>query len=170
MPEVISHELDVPRWPEDKEGFALDILKGNRPEKAGIEGVSSVVPHHEEFTLGDRYWPEGASVWGLVINIWLLFSFPVHEEHTVLNRDFVSWQPYNALYQILLATLGATLNALEDHDVVPLGLVEAVDELIDEQAVTYLKGRYHALRGDVEGLDDEWAYEAEDEHKGDDEN
>ena len=104
-----------------------------------------------------------------MINVGLLLTLAIHKEDPVSNRNFVSWQPYNALYQILLATLGATLNALEDYDVVALGLIEAVDELADEKALANLKGWDHALRRDVEGLDDERAYEAKDQREGDEE-
>src|SRR5215213_3427405 len=47
--------------------------------------------------------------------------------------------------------------------------MEAVDELVDENPVAYLKRWDHALRWDVESLDDERAYEAEDESEGDEE-
>src|SRR5215218_765550 len=58
---------------------------------------------------------------------------------------------------------------LLNYDVVPLGFMEAVDELVDENPVAYLKRWDHALRRDVESLDDERAYEAEDESEGDEE-
>jgi hypothetical protein len=87
----------------------------------------------------------------------------------VLNRDFISWEPYDALYQVLLAALGATLHALEDYDIVPLGRVEAMDKLVDEDSISYLKGRDHALGRDPEGLQDERAYEAEDQGEGNEE-
>ena len=162
-------EPDVPWGPENYESLPLYVLEGNRPDEARVEGISSVVAHHKDLTFGYRHRTEGASVRGALVNVGFLLALAVHEEHAVLDRDFVSWQSYNPLYQILLATLGATLDALKDYDVVVLGLVEAVDELIDEDPVSYLKGRYHALRRDPESLYDERAYETEDQSEGDQE-
>ena len=159
----------MPWWPEDYESLALDVFERHRPKKARVAGVSSIVAHQEHFALGHRHWSKGAGVGQAWVNVGLLLTLTIHKEHPVLNRDFVSWQPYNTLYQILLATLGAIPNALEDYDVVPLGFMEAVDELIDENPVAYLKRWDHALRRDVESLDDERAYEAEDESEGDEE-
>ena len=159
----------MPWRPENHESLALYVLEGNRPDVARVEGVSSVVAHHEDLTLGYRHRTKGASVWGLLVNVGLLLRLAIHQEHPVLNQDFVSWQSYNPLYQILLTCLGATLAALEDYDVVALGLVEAVDELVDEDPISYFKGRDHALRRDPESLQDERAYEAEDQSEGDEE-
>ena len=120
----------MPRWPEDYESFALDVFQRHRPEKARVKGVSSIVAHHKHLVLGDCRWIRGASVGEAWVEVGLLLTLAIHKEHPILNQDFVSWQPYNALYQVLLATLGATLKALEDYEVVPLGLMEAVDELV----------------------------------------
>jgi len=152
--------------PENYESLALYILEGNRPDEARVEGVSPIVAHHKDLTFGYHHRTKGASIWGLLVNVGLLLTFAVHEEHAVLNLDFVSWQSYNPLYQILLVTLGATLDALEHYDVVPLGLVEVVDESIDEEPIFYFKGRYHALRRDPESLYEERAYETEDQSEG----
>src|ERR687890_690369 len=167
--EVNSDGLDMPWWPEDYESLALDVFERHRPEKARVAGFSSIVAHHEHFALGHRHWSKGAGVGQAWVEVRLLLTLAIHKEHPVLNRNFVSWQTYNALYQILLATLGAIPNALEDYDVVPLGFMEAVDELVDKNPVAYLKRWDHALRRDVESLDDERAYEAEDESEGDEE-
>jgi len=159
----MSDELDVPWWPEDHERLTLYVLQGNRPDEARVARVGPVVTHHEDLALGHHRRAEGTRIRGSFVNVGLLLALAVDKECPVLNRDFVSWQPYNALYQILLATLGATLDALEDYDVVPLGRVKAVDEFVDENSISYLKGRDHALRRDPEGLQDERAYEAENE-------
>jgi hypothetical protein len=163
----MSDEPDVPWWPEDHERLTLYVLQGNRSDVARVAGVGPVVAHHEDLALWHHRRPEGTRIGGLFVNVGLLLAFAVDEERPVLHRDFVSWKPYDALYQILLAPLGATLEALEDYDVVPLGRVEAVDELVDENSISYLKGRDHALRRDPEGLQDERAYEAEDQGEGD---
>src|ERR671920_61799 len=167
--EVISDELDMHWRPEDYESLALDVFERHRPEKARVTRVSSIVAHQEHFALGHRQWSKGAGVGQAWVNVGLLLTLTIHKKHPVLNRDFVSWQPYNTLYQILLATLGAIPNTLEDYDVVPLGFMEAVDELVDKNPVAYLKRWDHALRRDVESFDDERAYEAEDQSEGDEE-
>src|SRR5918993_249163 len=165
----MSDEPDLPWWPKDHERLTLYVLQGNRPDVARVAGVGPVITHHEHLVLGHHRRPEGTRIRGSFVNVGLLLAFAVDEERPVLNRDFVSWQPYDALYQILLAALGGTLHALEDYDVVPLGRVEAIDELVDEDSISYLKGRDHALRRDPEGLQDERAYEAEDQGEGDEE-
>src|SRR4051794_7544056 len=165
----MSDEPDIPWGPEDHERLTLYVLQGNRPNVARVAGVGPVVTHHEDLALGHHRRPEGTRIWELFVNVGLLLAFAVDQERPVLNRDFVSWQPYDALYQILLAALGATLVALKNYDVVPLGRVEAIDELVDEDSISYLKGRDHALRRDPEGLQDERTYEAEDQGEGDDE-
>jgi hypothetical protein len=165
----MSDEPDVPWWPEDHERLTLYVLQGNRPDIARVAGVGPVVTHHEDLALWHHRPPEGTRIRGLFVNVGLFLAFAVDEERPILNRDFISGQPYDALYQILLAPLGATLFALEDYDVVPLGRVEAIDELVDEDSISYLKGGDHALRRDPEGLQDERAYEAEDQGEGDEE-
>src|SRR5215217_2156016 len=166
---VTLEEPDVRRRPEDRERLALDALDGRRSEKARVAGVGPVVAQNNDHAFRHSHRVEGAAG-DLVLDVGppdvgLLQTLEVHIYVAVVESDMVPRQPYHALYQVLLAVLGA----LEDDDVAPLGLGEAVDELVDEYPVSDLERRDHALRRDVESLEDVRAHEAEDQGEGDDE-
>ena len=67
----------------------------------------------------------------------------------------------------LMSFWSSFANALEDHHVAPLGIGEAVDELVRQDPVSHQQCRHHALRGDAKRFEDEGAHDAEDQHEGD---
>src|SRR3990170_8232278 len=151
------------RWrPEGRERFALYVLDGNRPEDTRVGRVRPVVPHHEDLPLGQPRRAKEAVVRDPVVEVGFILRLLVHAQHATTNRDAVPRYGHDALYQVLLPTV----HALEDHHVAPLGLGEAVDELVHEDPVSHQQCRHHALRGDIESFEDEGAHEAEDQGEG----
>src|ERR671912_718368 len=103
-----------------------------------------------------------APVGKLLVRVWLLLAFTVHEELATPDGDPVPRQPDDPLYQVLVGVI----DALEDYDISAPGFREAVDELIHEHPVADLERGDHAARGDLECLHDEWPDEAEDQREG----
>src|ERR671921_2117655 len=103
-----------------------------------------------------------APVGWLLVRVWLLLAFTVHEEFATPDGDPVPRQPDDPLYQVLVGVI----DALEDYDISTPGFREAVDELVHEHPVADLQRGDHAARGDPECLHDEWPDEAEDQREG----
>src|SRR5918997_2406248 len=165
LPSTLEEAAYPVQRPEAQEGLALYVLLGQGAEDAGVRRVGPVVAHHEDVVLRDRGRGEKGPVGELLVRVGLLLGLPVHDEAPGADRYPVAGEADDALYEVRILVV----YALEDNDVPALGLGEAVDKLVHEDAVVYLERRDHAAGGDPERLHHEGPDKAEDEGEGDDE-
>jgi hypothetical protein len=149
------------------ERLALDVLDRHRAEEARVARVGAVVPHREDTSLRDHRRAEEARVGELLVHVGLVLDLAVDGELTVADGYLVALDGYYPLDQVVPAAIFVGLDALEDDHVSALGVLEAVDEFVDEHPVADFERRDHAPRRDVKRLDDERPDEPEDEREGD---
>jgi len=137
--------------PVDECCFAVDEGAGDGAEVAAVAGDAAVVAHHPEVANGDDAFGLGALVAEAVGNVGLADDKVVDVDGAVVDADGVAGEGNHALD----VTLGVVAGIEEDHDVAAVDGLEAIGELVDEEAILILQAREHAGAFHADGLVEE---------------
>ena len=138
-----------PAWRPEAHGDLSDqVLFRNGTEEAGVVGVHPVVSHDEDVVLGHDHRAEGlddgCSVGGALLGgqeVGFVWRLAVHQQDTFLHRDLFPREAHDPFYDLFVLTI---VDALEDHEVTPVGICEVVDELAWPDEVSRLQRLGHA--------------------------
>src|SRR5688500_99790 len=129
-------QTEARRRPIDGKDGADEILAAHGSPLAAVAGLSTVVAHHEVLVGPER--PLRTVEAGRApVHVGLLERRPVHAQEAAPLRDGVAREADEPLDERAAgaAALDGLLRRLEDDDVAALGVAEAVDEAVGEDAV-----------------------------------
>ena len=134
--------------PVDEGCFAVDEGAGDGAEVAAVGGDVAVVAHDPEVAWGDDAFGLGALVAETVGDVGLADGAVVDVDAAVVDAEGVAGEGDDALD----VALGVVAGVEEDDDVAAVDGLEAVGELVDEEAVLILEAGEHAGAFDADGL------------------
>jgi hypothetical protein len=146
--------------PVDEGGFAVDEGAGDGAEVAAVAGDEAVVAHDPEVSGGDDAFGLGTVVAVTERDVGLVEWEVVHVDGSAVDAEGVAGKSDNALD----VTLGVVAGIEKDDDVAAVDGLEAIGELVDEEAVLILQAGEHTGAFDAHGLVEE---EDDEERDGD---
>jgi len=146
-----GERAEVIDGPIGENGAAIDITIGDRAEDARIVGADAVVAHDKVIVGGDADGAEIAEIFVLRRYVRLGDDFTVDEDGALADFDSLAGKADDALDE----RFGAVEGIPENDDVAALDGREAIDKLVDEDALLIGKERSHAGAFDFDGLVEE---------------
>lgn len=134
--------------PVRKDGAAIDESALDGTEHARVVGADTVVAHNEVTIPWNANGPEVAEVFVLRGYVRFLNGAAVHVNDALADFDFLARQTDDPFDEGLRAVEGIP----ENDDVTALDGLEAIDKLVDEDALLVREKRGHAGAFDFHGL------------------
>lgn len=170
---IVAHGEDVPL--RNREGVALRKLRAELPGREFVVR-KSIVPGQEVGGAEGRKIVPRARAEGYAFCVGaVVYGSAVDVERASLCLDSVASDSDDAFDEVPgflvkrnedkhVASRGFV--GVEESDVRPRN-VDAVDKLVDKDAISDEQGVFHGAGGDLERLDDEGTHESEDKYDGD---
>ncbi len=126
------------RSPIDDPGLTDHIISRQKRPVVRIAGIVAVVAQNEVTIF--RHIP-GPVIRRIGVDVRLVEQSAVDAHLAFANLDMVAGHAHHALDEITATVIGK----MQDDDVTPLGIIQIIAELIDNNVFAFLEGGQHAV-------------------------